>query len=124
MISRINHEIVFRKAQRECLGHHSSVVARRALLADVPVGWLADFNSVVLCVAALLGQVLFVEGTALGVWGVADLRQWTLCLGGGGGDGVLRPVNNVVGSWSGGLNLGLLLDLDSVASSWGGGRWW
>lgn len=113
----------FVKAQRECLGHHSSVVARRALLADVPVGWLADFNGVVLCVAALLGQVLLVEGTALGVWGVADLRQWTLGLG--SGDGVLRPVNNVVGSWSGGLDLGLLLlDLDSVASSWGRGGWW
>lgn len=115
--------MVFRKAQRECLGRHSSVVARRALLADVPVGWLADFNGVVLCVAALLGQVLLVEGTALGVWRVADLRKWTLCLG-GGGDGVLRPVNNVVGSWSGGLDLGLLLDLDSVASSWGRGGWW
>lgn len=79
------------------------------MLAQVTSSWLTDLDSVVLCVASLLGQVLFVERSALGVCGVVDLREDTLLLW-------LRlwPVDNFSRSWAGSLGLcpGLVLELD------------
>lgn len=90
---------------------HSAVVARRAVLAEVTGGGLADLNGVVLCLAAL--HVLLVERAALRVGSVADLSEDALGLG-----LCLWPVNNLARSWSWCLGLGprLLGDLDRVGA--------